>query len=80
MPCSYLKLPGGGVAIVKHAAPRAKRCSCGDRAPFLCDWKMGQDKTCDKPMCAAHALEVAPDKHLCRDHQAAWRQHPLFQP
>lgn len=85
MPCSLIKLPGGGVAIVKHAAPRRKRCgTCRASAPFLCDWKMNAstapEQTCDASLCAKHALEVEPDKHLCPLHQSAWRAHPLFRP
>lgn len=80
MPCSYVKLPGGGVAIVKHAAPRRRKCDCGAYSAFQCDWKMGGEKTCDRHLCAEHALQVGPDKHLCPDHQAAWRTHPLFRP
>jgi hypothetical protein len=36
--------------------------------------------TCDGPICKNCALEVAPDKHLCRFHQKAYeqwkKQHP----
>jgi hypothetical protein len=42
---------------------------------FLCDWKVAGKRsgTCDRALCAADALEVAPGKHLCREHQWAWR-------
>lgn len=80
MPCHVMKLPGGGVAIIKCAKTRAKRCACGAASSLLCDWKMGGERTCDRPMCPACAHEVGPDKHLCGAHHAAWKQHPLFRP
>jgi hypothetical protein len=49
---------------------------------LLCDWKVKGKRsgTCDAPICAQHALQVGPDKHLCREHQKAWedwqRRHP----
>jgi hypothetical protein len=64
---------GGVTAIVCGPRPRRRRCSCGAPATLLCDWKVGKG-TCDKPICAAHAEEVAPDKHLCPEHQVAYRE------
>lgn len=58
---------------------KAKYCICGRPADFVCDWKYGE-KTCDWPVCAKCALEVAPDRHLCKFHQKAYeqwkRRHP----
>ncbi len=73
MVCRTMPLPGGGYAIVCGPAPKRKRCSaCGKPADLLCDWKVDTAKTCDAPICAACAVEPAPDKHLCREHQATW--------
>lgn len=76
MPCTYVKV-GGSVAIV-CGSRRARRhyCACGATSGFQCDWKVGRTatgevKTCDRHLCGAHALEVAPDKHLCHEHQQA---------
>ena len=51
---------------------------CGDLGPHcaecagvggnLCDYPVGNDKTCDRPLCDDHATEVAPDVHYCRAH------------
>lgn len=74
MACQTVTL-GGTVAIVCGPRPRRKRCACGETAPFLCDWKLGKGKTCDTPVCKAHAKQVGPDKHLCPAHaeaHAAW--------
>lgn len=73
MPCAHIKLPGGGHAIVRYSGARQKKCKvCKHAAPYLCDWKVGKAKTCDKPICGQHAKEVAPDKHLCPEHQVAY--------
>lgn len=64
---------GGIPAIVCGPKPRRKRCACGALAPLLCDWKVKPGKTCDAPICRSCAEEVAADKHLCREHQAAYK-------
>lgn len=75
MPCDDLKLPGGGVAIVCTRGRKPKPCGlCPQPHRFLCDWKV-ESGTCDKPLCAEHATQVASDKHLCPEHQrefTAW--------
>ncbi len=76
MHCTHIKLPGGTSAIVcTPGRPRPKYCSACDKvAPYLCDWKIGGGKTCDLPICAIHAEQVAEDKHLCPKHSKAWAQ------
>jgi hypothetical protein len=39
-------------------------CRCGAHANLLCDGPY-QGGTCDEPLCAEHATEVGPDRHLC---------------
>lgn len=74
MTCRIVKV-GESVAIVCGPRPRRQKCSsCGAGAGLLCDWKLGGGKTCDKPICRACAMEVEPEKHLCREHQAAYRE------
>ena len=74
MPCEVLPMPGGGKAIVCSSG-RTKRCACGGRAPFLCDWKVPDRRsgTCDAPICAKCATSPAPEKHLCPQHAAEFR-------
>lgn len=76
MHCAHVKLPGGVTAIVCTSDRRqVKHCTACDKvAPFLCDWKTGDHKTCDLPICAIHAEEVAADKHLCPTHSKAYAQ------
>jgi hypothetical protein len=80
MPCDHVNLGGSGV-IVCSRGRKPKRCGwCAAEGTLLCDWKVGRRKgsgeprTCDKPICQAHAQEVAHDKHLCPEHQEAYRQ------
>lgn len=74
----------GTVAIICGGRHHAKKfCSCGRQAELLCDWKIpGKAKTgtCDRAICRIHAKEVAPEKHLCPEHQRAydaWRRPRL---
>lgn len=45
---------------------------------YQCDWKLtppGQVthvRTCDRYLCAGHAFQVAPNKHLCPEHKKAY--------
>jgi hypothetical protein len=74
--CERLKTPQGGVMIVCGLRSSTKRCvHCGHEGQFLCDWKITgrlRKRTCDRAICATHALEVAPGKHLCGEHQRAY--------
>lgn len=73
MACHHMKFADGTTAIICTREGR-KYCSCGRAADLLCDWKVKTRKsgTCDAPICRKCALEVGPDKHLCREHQKAW--------
>lgn len=75
-----LKLESG--MIVCGLRIKRKFCACGRACDFECDWKVKAHKsgTCDLAICAKHALQVGPDKHLCPLHQKAYedwkRRHP----
>jgi hypothetical protein len=81
MPCSTIKLPGGGFAIVRHAKGRFPRCTfCpaihlrhANEATLLCDFVVGKtlggaEITCDTPVCSHYAKHVGPDKDFCPKH------------
>jgi hypothetical protein len=72
MPCERVSMPKGGVAIVCSAK---RRCACGTKATLLCDWKVPTKAsgTCDRPICAGCASELAPEKHLCPEHTRSWK-------
>lgn len=86
MSCEHVKFPGGGAAIVCGRGRKPPRCGwCVTRSQFLCDWKVGKNadgsaKTCDKPLCAEHAQEVAPEKHLCPEHQQTYKEWKAAHP
>jgi len=72
----------GGVIICGGRGHRVRHCACGRPADLLCDWKVKEKTsgTCDAPVCKAHAQQVGPDKHICQEHQRAYRdwqkRHP----
>lgn len=80
--CLHMKFPDGSSAIICGTRGPRKYCACGRAADLLCDWKVSGKKsgTCDKPICKSHALNVAPDRDLCSEHQKAFeswkRAHP----
>jgi hypothetical protein len=69
--CDEIKLSDGNRMIVCGLRAFRKFCACGRQATLLCDWKIASRKsgTCDAPICAHHAKQVAPGKHLCPLHQ-----------
>lgn len=44
---------------------------------YLCDWQLSDGKTCDAPLCEAHAQEIGRNRHLCQLH---YGQHKAEQP
>lgn len=46
---------------------------CLDIGNYLCDFPVGDDKTCDRKICSDHAHEVAPDVHYCNGHYVMWQ-------
>lgn len=87
MPCHWIKFRDkDGVehtAHVKMAAPRRRKCAfcdCPD-AKALCDYPMGNGKTCDKPCCSNCRQHIGPDRDYCKDHwtyEARKAQGELF--
>lgn len=68
MTCHTIK-SGRGNAIVCTRGPRTRRCACGNPATKLCDFPMGNGKTCDVPMCDACAFGIGPDIDVCSHHK-----------
>ncbi|HEY3837688.1 MAG TPA: hypothetical protein VGL72_14000 [Bryobacteraceae bacterium] len=74
MPCYHVKLPGGGTAIVKVGNAPGRKCSvCGTKTRNyrLCDFPVGNGKTCSAVLCQLHGVHVEPDSDFCPPHQAA---------
>jgi hypothetical protein len=74
MPCSWVKLPGGGTAIVKHAKARSPKCRfCPRSSTKLCDAVIGKTLgggaiLCDAPICDSCARPFGPGQDLCPNH------------
>lgn len=68
MPCYRLK-SGGFICgeLGQHCA------ECGAVSDALCDFPVGDGKTCDRPLCEYCAKQVAPDIHYCAGHHAEWQ-------
>lgn len=50
--------------------------SCTDCSGFpgnLCDYPVGDGKTCDRGICDDHAHEIGPDIHYCQGHYEMWK-------
>ena len=47
---------------------------CTHVADYLCDYPVGDGKTCDRAMCDTHAHEIGPNLHYCDSHHAEWRR------
>jgi hypothetical protein len=73
MPCYTKKSSDGGkMFICGKLGPHCADCAgFGD---YLCDYPVGDGKTCDRPMCDDHATEIAPEVHYCAGHLKMWRE------
>lgn len=58
---------------------RLDQCyECGSNWPeaeFLCDFPVGQDKTCDRVLCKACSKLVGRDMHYCPTHYVEYREY-----
>jgi hypothetical protein len=75
MPC-YLHptKDGGTMFICGEFGPHCAACGdAGDAA--LCDYPVGDGKTCDAALCDLHAAEVAPNIHYCPGHLTMWNAY-----
>lgn len=71
MPCYVKKQPGGNLFVCGDLGEHCADCGC--LGEFLCDYPVGDGKTCDRSLCLDHAHEIAPDTHYCAPHYAAWQ-------
>ena len=46
---------------------------CSALGEFLCDFPVGEGKTCDRPICEQHAHEIGPELHYCKAHHQMWQ-------
>lgn len=55
-----------------HSDSPTHCASCPDFADFLCDYPVGDEKTCDRAMCDSHRHNVAPEIDYCDAHNEEW--------
>jgi len=65
-----------GPAIMHINGDLGPHCTeCAAPSENLCDYPVGDDKTCDRPLCDEHSKGVAADTHYCRDHWIMWNEY-----
>lgn len=69
----YLERLADGTRVIM-CGDLGPQCRCGASSDFLCDYPVGDGKTCDASLCASCASEVAPDLHYCPSHKALWQE------
>lgn len=70
---SVLENGRGAIHIHGDFGPHCTECAAPGEN--LCDYPVGDCKTCDRPLCDDHAKGVANDTHYCRDHFIMWREY-----
>ena len=68
MTCKTVKTEAGITAIVCSRGRRPIICKCGSRGSKLCDFPIGEGKTCDRPLCDRHAVVISPGVDYCQIH------------
>ena len=73
MPCYIIKMKSGAKAFM--CGDIGPHCShCADVGEYLCDYPVGDGKTCDASLCENHASEAAPNIHYCPGHALMWNE------
>ena len=80
MSCSVIQDSELGTVIAcSRGRGRRRHCfSCGNVAKYLCDAPLervryprkSRSRTCDRPLCDACRIEVAPGLDLCQSHRS----------
>lgn len=71
----YCRVKGDSVGQTFHLCGEfgAHCADCAAVGDFLCDFPVGDGKTCDRSICPEHAHEIAPDIHYCDGHHQMWQ-------
>jgi len=78
MPCYIERTKNGDTMFLcGDFGPHCAAGRCAASTGFLCDYPVGEDRTCDLPLCSSHAYEVAPNVHYCPGHLVLWEQFRL---
>lgn len=62
---------GQTMFVCGDLGPHCADCAAGGE--FLCDFPVGEGKTCDRSMCSDHATEIGPEIHYCNAHHQMWQ-------
>jgi hypothetical protein len=65
------KVDGGW--LCGDLGPHCHEPGCGAPGDNLCDWPMGEGKTCDLPLCDEHGREVGEDRYFCAVYHHIWQ-------
>lgn len=72
MPCYVAKTKSGGTMFL--CGDLGPHCAdCSDVGVNLCDFPVGDGKTCDRNICDAHSHEIGPNLHYCATHYKEWQ-------
>ncbi len=63
---------GRRVSIRGNLGPHC--ANCADVAMNLCDYPIGEEKTCDRKICHQHSNLVGSDIHYCDAHFAIYKK------
>ncbi|MBU2765822.1 hypothetical protein HAP94_06345 [Acidithiobacillus ferrivorans] len=75
MPCYIERTKDGGTMFLcGDLGPHCAAGECAAVSGFLCDYPAGEGRTCDLPLCASHAYEVAQNVHYCPGHLILWKE------
>lgn len=79
MACGRITMPNGSKLWIcgdLNEEGASSFCGdCGDYGPgFLCDYPVGEGKTCDRSLCDNCAVEIAPNIHYCQTHYREWQK------
>ena len=62
----------GRVFIHGELGPHCADCAAPSE--YLCDYPVGDDKTCDRSICRQHGVQVGQNMHYCQSHEVMWRE------
>jgi hypothetical protein len=71
MKCEWFSLPDGTRGVVCGGRRRTPRCQmpgCTRPGERQCDFPVGPGKTCDRYLCAGHAVRQGKNRDFCPDH------------
>jgi len=72
MPCYSRYEDGGNVFVKGRLGPKCVESTCNWWSDYLCDYPVGDGKTCDRRLCEDHAYQLGDDLHYCAAHYNAW--------